>query len=280
MGLIQVALAGDPSWKYGLALPTAFFTLGLLGRTRSRLVQAVVVVGFGVTALADDYRSLFAFCLLTATLTLWQARPRSSDGVNNRWFPALLIAGMGVTAYLLLSTLLTSGYLGSEVGGRTVEQVETSGSLLAGGRPEWLATRELVLLRPQGYGAGVVPNWADLHAAKSGLASVNVELEQKRDGYMFGGEFRLHSITGDLWVRYGWLGLALAVTILITLIRSLSFRLAARDAPTPVILITLLSLWAMGFEPSYSYWVEVCVATGLVIYARPDRSPAPDHATW
>src|SRR5690606_37117394 len=103
----------------------------------------------------------------------------------------------------LFVSLLTGGYLGSEAQERTTQQIETSGSLLIGGRPEFAATRHLVESRPEGFGLGVVPAWEDIRTARHGLAEVNVELEPVRLRYMFGGQFRLHSIAADLWAACG-----------------------------------------------------------------------------
>jgi hypothetical protein len=269
-GLASAVLNGPVSWKFGFALPTTFFVLGLLERAGPRLKTAVVITILGLVGVLDGYRSYFAFCLLAATLTLWQARPAATVRVRNRWWPAILLAGIGAAVYLLTTTLLTSGYLGEEAQARSVEQIEQSGSLLAGGRPEWAATIQLMKIRPTGYGVGVIPNLEDVRNATAGLESVNVGLNQQRDRYMFGGEFRLHSILADLWSRFGLVGVALAATILVSVLRGLSFSLAQRTANTSVILAALLALWSLAFEPSYTYWVRVCVALGLVLVLRGD----------
>ena len=230
-----------------------------------------VVAALGVYSVFDGYRSFFAFCVLAATLTVWQMRPNDEGRERSRWWPAILIAGLLTAGYMLMSTLITAGVLGEAIQERTTEQIEQSGSLLAGGRPEWAATMELVRLKPSGYGVGVIPNLEDVHTAKAGLESINIGLNQERDRYMFGTEFRLHSILADLWVRYGVVGVALGATILVAIIRSLSFSLAARQASTAAILAALLALWSLFFEPSTTYWVRTCVAVGLVLVLRDQR---------
>jgi hypothetical protein len=278
-GVMGALIDGRVSWKYGVAIPATFLVLGLLEGSGSRLRGAVAVTILGFVSVLDDYRSFFAFCLLAATLTVWQMRPVSDGRPQNRWWPALLIAALATATYLLTSALLSAGYLGAEVQQRTNEQIEESGSLIAGGRPEWAATFQLMRLKPSGYGVGVVPNLEDVHTAKAGLESINIGLNPARDRYMFGTEFRLHSIIADLWVRYGVIGLALAATILVGVVRGLSFSLAERNAPTSIILAALLALWSLPFEPSYTYWVRVCVSVALVLVprtARPSwRTPDP-----
>ncbi len=263
-------LASRLNWKFDLSLPATVLALGLVERTGIRRSSVIVVMVFGVIGLLNDSRSFVAFCAVAAALTVWQMRPRTH--APSRWFPATLLIGISLATYLLVQALLTGGYLGSELQERTINQADTSGSVLAGGRPEWAATRELVLLNPLGYGLGVVPNWEDLQAGKKGLDSINVELESNRQRYMFGGTFNLHSVASDLWVSYGLVGVALAVVICLALVRSLSFTLAARAAPTSVILLAILGVWFMLFGPIYSNWLQVCVALGLVLVTSVDRS--------
>lgn len=265
--------AGRLSWKFDLAVPTTLLVLGLLGRRPSHRAAIVALLVLGVIGVLEDSRSFFGFCLLAATLTAWQTRPRGRS--VNRWYPALLMTGAALAAYLLTASLLTGGYLGSELQERSTEQIETSGSILAGGRPEWAATRELIARNPEGYGLGVVPNWSDIQAGKAGLSSIDVKLEPQRQRYMFGGQFKLHSIAADLWVSYGWVGLALAMLILVGLVRSLSFALAARRAQPAVIFITLLAVWHVLFGPIFSNWLEVCVALGLGLATRRPSAVTP-----
>jgi hypothetical protein len=274
-GVASAVVDGRLTWKHGVALPATFLILGLMERSGSRVRVAVVVIALGIVGVLDDYRSYFAFCLLAATLTVWQTRPRGADRPLNRWWPAILLAGLGTSMYLLMTTLMASGYLGEAAQTRTVEQIERSGSLLAGGRPEWGATLELMTLRPSGYGVGVIPNLEDIHNAAAGLESLNIGLNLERDRYMFGTEFRLHSLVADLWVRFGLTGVALAATILVAVVRSLSFSLAQRTASTSVILAAMLVLWSLAFEPSYTYWVPVCVAIGLVLIPRVTAAAEP-----
>ena len=82
---------------------------------------------------------------------------------------------------------------------------------------------------------------------------------------MFGNTFELHSVTADLWARFGWVGVALAVALAVALVRSLSVVLAARRAPTYLIFACLLALWYLLFGPMYSSWLDVCAALGLAL---------------
>ncbi len=276
-GVAGAVLDGRLTWKFGVAIPATFLILGLLERRGPRGKPIVGILVLGLVGVVDDYRSYFAFCVLAAALALWQIRPLDDGRSPSRWWPALLLGAMGAAVYLLTSTLLTAGYLGEGVQQRSQEQIERSGSLLAGGRPEWAATLELAALRPIGYGVGVIPNLEDVHVAKEGLDSINIGLNPERDRYMFGSEFRLHSIIADLWVRFGLVGFALALTMVFAVVRGLSFSLAQRTATPAVLLAALLALWSFVFEPSTTYWVRVCVAMGFVLVVRRARpvEPAP-----
>ena len=271
-GVVGGLVEGRLGWKFGIAIPATFLALGLVEASGSRDRPVAVVAALGVYSVFDGYRSFFACCVLAATLTVWQMRPNDEGRERSRWWPTILIAGLLTAGYMLMSTLITAGVLGEAIQERTTEQIEQSGSLLAGGRPEWAATMKLVRLKPSGYGVGVIPNLEDVHTAKAGLESINIGLNQERDRYMFGTEFRLHSILADLWVRYGVVGVALGR------------QDPRRHHPQPQllprrgagqhrreILAALLALWSLFFEPSTTYWVRTCVAVGLVLVLRDQR---------
>jgi hypothetical protein len=278
-GLGSALVGGDLSWKYNLAVPTTFVVLGALERRRRGVLPAAVLLTLGVVGLADDARSYFGVCALAATLALWQLRPAHRIApvrLRDRWYALALLAGIGVAIYFLTSALATGGAFGASLQERSVAQISASGSLIAGGRPEWAATRELFALEPAGYGAGVVPNWTDRVAGKTGLASLNVDAGGYADHYMFGRTFELHSVTADLWVRFGWVGVALAASIVVVIVRSLVVLLAARQAPAFVVFACILALWFMLFGPLYSNWLVVCVALGLAAVEVNPRPAAPD----
>jgi hypothetical protein len=259
---------GELDWAYNLAVPTTFVVLGVIERRRAGVVPAVAVLTLGVVGIAQEARGYFGVCVVAAVLTLWQLRPRRPDvpvRSRDRWFPVALVAGLGFAVYLLAGSLGTGGVPGDAEQRRSAAQIEATGSSIAGGRPEWAATRELVELSPGGFGAGVVPNWADRMAGETGLASVDVDAGAYADDYLFGTTFELHSVTADLWARFGWVGVAVAGAIALALIRSLSFLVGARQAPTFLLFACLLALWYVLFGPMYGNWLDVCVALGMAL---------------
>lgn len=253
------------SWKFDLAVPTTILVIGALDRLGRHVAPAIAILVLGLYGILDEGRSYFAFCVTAAALTIWQLRPRGGQSGGSRWFPAVLLVGVGAAIYGIATSLLTSGYFGPVLQQRSIAQIDATGSLIAGGRPEWSATRALMENRPQGYGIGVVPDLQDLMTAKSGLASINVDTGGYLNNYMLGGQFRLHSVIADLWVSFGWVGLVLAAVIIVALVRSLSYLIADGRAATIVIFTTTLAIWHMAFGPIFSNWDDVCLALGLTL---------------
>ena len=272
----HAVLFTEMSWKYDLVEPLTYVVLGVVERFRSRLVPAAAVLVMGLIGVINEGRSFFAFCVVAAMVTLWQIRPRGERTESSTWYPIVLLAGSCAAVYWTISTLLTRGVFGRTLQERSLEQIQSSGSLLAGGRPEWAAARELMKQNPMGYGTGVVPGWADLQAGRAGLASINVDAGGYTTNYLFGGGFKLHSIVSDLWVNCGVAGLALAVAIAYGIIRSLSSLIAARQAATSVIFACLIAMWTLLFGPIFSNWIDVCAALGLVLIL---REASPDSAS-
>jgi hypothetical protein len=61
-------------------------------------------------------------------------------------------------------------------------------------------------------------------------------------------------------------------------VRSLSFALAARRAPTYLLFPGVMALWYMLFGPIHSNWLDVCAALGFALTAV-DRSGRASVAT-
>lgn len=275
-GALADALISSPrSWKFDLALPVTIVVVGWLGRQPSRLPGATALVLLGVLSALDRGRSFFALCVLAAALVIWQQRPTAGRNAMWRWYPLAVLTGIGAATYLLATRLLVAGYFGIEAQQRTVSQIEQSGSLISGGRPEWAASVALFRERPFGYGVGVVPNTRDYSVAKSGMDSINVDAGGYLQNYMLGGGFRLHSVAADLWVSYGLVGLALAITIGFALVRTLSSLTAARRCQPLVALAVVLAVWNLLFGPIYSNWPDVCFALGITLMPRNALAVAP-----
>jgi hypothetical protein len=188
------------------------------------------------------------------------------------WGRTTLALGLGaVGAYAAFSELLLSGLAGAEVQQRTATQIEQSGSLLLGGRPEWTATWALMQQHPFGFGLGAVPSASDVAVAKEGMSIANIPTaEGYIENFMFAGRFELHSIVADLWSNLGVLGLLLGLTMAGLLVQRLSVALQRRQASALACFLGLNALWALAFGPLPTDVLVVALALGVLLQAPAD----------
>ena len=266
----RTAEASPNAWKFSFSLPLTVVVLALLGRRHPWLTTAALL-GFAAGGVAADSRSYSAFCVLTAALVLWRAGPGSAHG---RLRMTAVIGATALAGYQVGTELLVQGYLGEVLQQRSVEQVQRAGSLLAGGRPEWAATRALFVEHPWGFGLGAVPASEDLRTAKAGLDTVGISGSNGYvKHYMFGGGFKLHSVVADLWSFFGVAGLALGALLLALVVRSFVTVLAVgRPAPV-VVFLCILSLWWLLFGPLQSNFADICIVLGLAAPMRDAHDP-------
>lgn len=271
---------GADGFKFHLAVPLTVAVLALTHRFGGFVGSAVTALILGVLGIVNDARSYMAFCVIAAALALWQAARISSRRRMRRLSPLLVLGGLGGGIYLVLSNLLVGGYLGAELQAKSVAQVDAAGSLLAGGRPEWAATFQLMGLEPGGFGLGVRPSWLDIIVAKRGLRGVGLPIENNGyiDNYMFGQGYDMHSIVAELWAAYGWVGLVFAALVVALLLGNLARMLAERTAGTLLVFVSISALWNLGFGPLYTNWSDVCVALGLLLAVRSTRGTDVDAA--
>jgi hypothetical protein len=285
LGLMAgVAIHGYAStlnmWKGGWGTSIAITVLALCGRRRGATVIALIV--FGVVSAFFDTRSYFAIFMIAALIELWSMIPTVSRR-HRSWlgFASALLA-LSVAAYLLGSQALVAGYLGPEAQQRSIEQIDASGTLILGGRPEAGAAVALFLARPIGFGFGVQPTTGDVLVAKQGLAAINYDPNNGYvDGYMFGSGFELHSVVGDMWVLTGVVGLILVAAVAIILIRHLALALADRRLTGLSLFLSLWSLWNLLFSPLLSSYLSLMLALGLALHSEhaANRDDRAGHAS-
>lgn len=283
LGLLVDGLLRSPgsvnAFKFELTVPVTVVVLALLAlrRRAATLVATVTALGaLALTNLAFDARSAAGFCVLAAVLTAWQVRPvlRPRGGW---WGRTTLTLGLGaVGAYAAFSELLLSGLAGAELQQRTATQIEQSGSLLLGGRPEWTATWALMQENPLGFGLGTVPSASDVAVAKEGMSVAHIPTaEGYIENYLFAGRFELHSIVADLWSNLGLLGLLLGLSAAGLLVQRLSVLLQRREASALMCFVTLNALWALAFGPLPTDVLVVSLALGLLLPAPSTTTSAP-----
>ncbi len=264
-----LAAGGENTWKYYFAVPVAIVLLALAGATRSRLTIALAFVAITVSGAVSDFRSLAGCSLLAGILWYWRDR-RSVHATGSagrfRVFVTLIATVVGM--YFLLTAAMGSGAFGEAIQQRTIAQESYSGgSVLSGGRPEWAGTLELMKARPGGYGVGVVPSGSDIQLALNGLASTGVPtIRGYANHFLFDGGFKLHSVTADLWVGYGFAGIALAVILAILLVKVLVNTLVDRHVPVVVIFLSMYSLFQIAVGPIWTSLPLIALALGLGLY--------------
>lgn len=251
--LANVVLTGGNSanlWKYSLAVPVIIILLGITATNRRRWLDLLALGALAAVCLASDSRSMTSFLLLAGVIVLWQIfmppgsrRPRPLQTL-------VLLGVLSLAAFSLLQALILDGALGDAAQQRTQAQIDTSGSLIAGGRPELGAATALISERPQGFGSGVLPVSHDVWIAKTGMSELNYDPDNGYvEGYMFGGQFEVHSVVGDLWLRFGPVGAAFALVLIVCAIYAVARGVSLKAASGLAVWLTLLGAWDTFFSP-------------------------------
>jgi hypothetical protein len=266
-------------WKFQLSSPLMVVGLALAARWGKPLLTVGVLAVLGLLNVTNDARSAFGFCALAACLVLWQLRPRR-DGAPPRMRPLLavpLLGALAAGAYWLLTQLILAGGLGSEIQARTEVQIDQTGSLILGGRPEWTATWALMQIHPFGFGPGVVPNGEDVLVARAGIELTNIPTAgDYLEHYLLYGGVHLHSIVADLWADLGPAGLLLGLAMGALVVLGFMDRYGRRQASGLACLLVPMALWNLAFGPLSSNVDTLILALGLLLLPRPvPRPPGP-----
>lgn len=267
-------------WRFGFSFGFTVLLLSIAMLTRRRWLELAVALGLTAVATFTDARSSFALLFLTAILIAWQLRPARPSRTKSSARVVIGTAALAVVIYNLAEEAIVAGYFGEATRERTVAQLEQSGSLILGGRPELAATLALMERQPWGFGAGVLLNPDDILAAKSGMAAINYDPNNGYvENYMFGGNIELHSIFGDLWVNFGIPGLIFAALATVLLLRGLGMAVATHTAGAILIFLTVNTVWAMLFGPLYSASRMFIVVLALALLPKePLRPDGPSPA--
>ena len=270
-GLADIAGSGN-AWKYVLSAPVTLMVLGLAHRA-SRGSRG------------DTGDSMWSAWRRTRAATSGTRADSGPAAVSGRTLRDLigwahrvtwlaLGTGLLIATYSLATAMLVGGLLGEQAQQRSQDQISSGGSLLSGGRPEWTGTVELLRAHPQGFGFGAVPTYSDVWTARAGMVRVGVGTNNGYvDNFMFAGEFKLHSVSADLWSQCGLLGVMLAVALIVVMGIGLLDRLLTGRASAVHIYLGVMGLWNMAFSPIYSALAWVAMAAALLL----SRKTAP-HA--
>jgi hypothetical protein len=260
-------------WKFVYAIPVTIFVLGLAARSTRTVPSIVAMLALAGVSVVLDCRAYSSALLLAALLSAWRSLPQRFDLRKSWAFTAVMIAAVTFAAFLLLQSLLVNGYLGAAAQERSIAQINVSGSLILGGRPELEAALALFRHAPGGYGVGVVPSSQDVLVAKSGLSSINYAPNNGYvEKYMFGGHIELHSVAGDVWANWGLLGLALVAGLVLLAVRELSISIANRRGEPIVLFLCCWTLWSVAFSPLAASLPVIVLTAGMCL--RPKAAPA------
>lgn len=267
-----VVTGGNPTnlWKYSLGVPIAIIVLAIAGWKSDRRRELVALAALGLVSFSADSRSFASIVVLSGLICLWQLWPRrfaTTKGGALRTIVTLTL--LGYALYELMQALLLEGALGAAAQQRSQAQLDSSGSLVAGGRPEFGATIALLVARPLGYGSGVVPSSSDVWIAKSGMSDLNYN---PNNGYvevfMFGRQFEVHSVLGDLWLRFSPVGGALALVIVIYSVYFLARHISHRQASALAALLAFLTVWNTAFSPFATSYRSMALAMAMLAVAK------------
>lgn len=261
-------------WRFGFSVPVTILVLAVCWLVRRLWLQVVAALALATTSGLNDGRSMFAMLLLVAVLTAWQISARSLRAPASRARIIVLASALAYGVYSLGQGLILDGYLGESTQQRTAAQIEVSGSMLLGARPELGATLALMQLRPYGYGSGSLATFEDLVTAKRGMAALGYDPDNGYvERYMFGAGVELHSVIGDLWVAFGFAGLALAAFIGWRVVHRVSGDLAQRAAAALLLFLAIRTTWDLFFSPLFSSVTLLPLTLGLMLLRRTDAEP-------
>ncbi|WP_449372199.1 hypothetical protein [Arthrobacter psychrolactophilus] len=272
MGVSRTGMALVNPWKFGFSIPVIIVVLSVASCAvkktgqRRRVPEILSVLALAIYSGLNDSRSLFAMLGLALVLTVWQLIPRGRTRRRSMIKTVFAFAVLVIVAYEGGTSLLVDGYLGEAAQQRTVAQIDVSGSVLLGGRPEMAASLALFQSNPLGFGLGSVPSLEDVAVAKTGMAGINYQPNNGYvERYMLGDHFELHSSTADFWVLFGLPGLLLAIMIIAIMLRWIVVAVVHRQASSLVLFLSILTLWNLLFSPLYTSITSMALALGLTV---------------
>lgn len=259
-------------WKFGYGLPLTVLVLGLAAVVGRWWLDVLLAMILGLMGVISDSRSASALLAVAILLLLWQRRPRI-PGRASLIGGFLFLAGLSGATYWALQGAILEGYFGAETRERSMAQIEQSGSLLIGGRPEMGASWALFRDQPWGYGAGIAPSLRDINVAKEGMASLGYDPNNGYvEHYMFGsGRLELHSVLADFWSAYGPAGLILGAIAAVLALRYVGFSTAHATGNVLGYYLAVRLLWDLAFSPVVASTTITIVALAVVILPRGHR---------
>ncbi|MBC7632323.1 hypothetical protein [Aeromicrobium sp.] len=261
--------ASNP-WRFGYSIPVTIVVLAIAWWIGSRWFEIVCLLTLALVSGMNDARSNFAMLLLAAILLGWRMRAESASR-RASWLPmAMLVGTVAWSVYHLVQTLILDGYLGQVTQQRSAEQIDASGSLIVGGRPELAAAVALIRDHPGGFGLGAIPRLDEILTAKAAMASINYDPDNGYvERYMFGDHFELHSVFGDLWASLGVAGLVLVAILVALSVKGMALSLRTGHGLSAIVIyLAIRALWGIAFSPFAAAATLIALFLGLVLVDR------------
>ena len=264
---LVTGLSSDHAWKLDLSVPVTICLLAASWWRGSFSTEIASVITLALISAANDSRSAASILGMTMLVLLWQRWRSRAMGHSTPVRVLVQLAIIGTFSYFVMQAFILEGFLGAASEARSEAQLQSSGSLLLGGRPEIGATVALLSVFPLGLGMGVVPSVGDVNVAKSGMMALNYDPNNGYvERYMFGGGIEVHSGIGDLWLRCGLVGLAFALVMLSTVIVGAAGKIAIGRCPALIAMLAIQVAWDAMFSPFYYPATQVLmVAIALTV---------------
>lgn len=282
VGVVFHGLDTDNIWKFDLSVPATVIVLALCMMSRRPWVEMIALLLLAVVSALNDSRSAGSMLLVAAALVVWQALGSRLSKSSTTVRTLAVFGFTAVIGYAALQAFILEGWFGKAAAVRSEEQIAQSGSLLLGGRPELGASTELIAANPFGLGSGTLANGIDLLIAKTGMARLNYDPNNGYvEKYMFGNGFEVHSMLGDLWIRFGIFGAAVLVVALVIIALGTAGQVATRQASGLMIFLAIQVFWDSLFAPLFSTSISTLVlgvALAMVPRTPRKRSAAEDAA--
>lgn len=282
-GLVTHGLDMDNVWKFDLSVPATVVVLALCMLSRKLWLEVIALLLLAVVSALNDSRSAGSMLLVAAALVIWQALGRRLSGSSTTVRTLAVFGFVAVIGYLALQAFILEGWFGKAAAVRSEAQITQSGSLILGGRPELGASTELIAANPFGVGAGTLANGIDLFIAKTGMARLNYDPNNGYvEKYMFGNGFEVHSMLGDLWIRYGLFGAATLIVLLVVIALGTAGQVAKRQASGLMIFLAIQVFWDSLFAPFFSTSISTLVlGVGLAMVPRRESTVSQaDHSDF
>lgn len=273
--LAVVGINFDNPWKFSFAVPATLLLLSLKAVYRRPTAEMAILVALGIFSAFQDSRSAAAIMLVAGALILTGRGSKSGRG--NSATVLIRLGLLGVGGFFLLQAALLSGDLGEDARARTMTQIETSGSVLLGGRPELGASVALLGEQPWGYGIGTLVTPTQVDVAKTGMAALGYDPNNGYvENYMFGNGIEVHSVVGNLWLLTGIPGMFLALAVIGYVTWGMAHHLSRRIASGAMVFLAVRALWDFAFAPLPSAMLTLMLCLALTL---PRRSHSRSSVT-